>query len=51
MHIMHIYESHAHMRIVCASTDNMSIIYAYTHTYTAHNGVMRSSAPAYMRII
>ena len=37
MHIMRIYESHAHMRIVCA----------YTHTYNAHNGIMRSSAHAY----
>ena len=48
---MRIYESHAHMRIVCASTDNMSIICAYTHTYNAHNGIMRSSAHAYMRIM
>ena len=48
---MRIYETHAHMCIVCASTDNMSIICAYTHTYNAHNGIMRSSAHAYMRII
>ena len=31
---MRIYESHAHTRIIdiiCASTDNMRIIYAYAH--------------------
>ena len=36
---MRIYETHAHMCIVCASTDNMSIICAYTHTSIAHNGI------------
>ena len=40
---MRIYESHAHMRIVCASTDNMSIICAYTHTYNAHNGIRHNA--------
>ena len=40
---MRIYETHAHMCIVCASTDNMSIICAYTHTYNAHNDIRHNS--------
>ena len=51
---MRVYESHAYMCIVCASTDNMSILCAYTHTYNAHNdiiGIMHSSAHEYMRIM
>ena len=55
---MRIYESHAHSRIICASTDNMRIIYAYTHNISitaivcaecadAHNAQQRTCAYAH----